>query len=286
MIGRRDFLQMLALAAAAGLALDRRDALAAEPGAAERLYRVPAFGNVSLLHFTDCHAQLRPIYFREPSVNLGVGPALGRPPHLVGEKLLEGLRIAPGPLPRMRSPASTSSRRRTGYGRVGGFAHLATLVKQLRASRPGALLLDGGDTWQGSATALWTNGQDMVDACKLLGVDMMSAHWEFTLGAKRVQRDRRQGSEGPDRVPRAEREDHRFRRPGLRALRLAGDQRRRRRRRRPGLPVHADRQPAPLRSRLDLRHPGREPAEDGRRRRARKAPRSSSCSRTTAWTST
>ncbi|HEY9237536.1 MAG TPA: thiosulfohydrolase SoxB, partial [Burkholderiaceae bacterium] len=70
---------------------------------------------------------------------------------------------------------------------VGGFAHLATLVKRLRASRPNALLLDGGDTWQGSATALWTNGQDMVDAAKLLGVDVMSSHWEHTLGAQRVQ---------------------------------------------------------------------------------------------------
>ncbi len=70
---------------------------------------------------------------------------------------------------------------------MGGFAHLATLVSKLRSSRPGALLLDGGDTWQGSATALWTNGQDMVDAQKLLGVDVMTGHWEFTLGAERVK---------------------------------------------------------------------------------------------------
>src|SRR5206468_4601799 len=73
------------------------------------------------------------------------------------------------------------------YGKVGGFAHLATLVKRLKASRPSALLLDGGDTWQGSATALWTKGQDMVDACKLLGVDVMTGHWDFTLGADRVR---------------------------------------------------------------------------------------------------
>ena len=186
-IGRREFVQMLAIASAGGMALEHRGALAAEPGAAERLYDAPRFGNVSFLHFTDCHAQLMPTDFREPSVNLGLGEATGRPPHLVGEHLLKQAGIAPGTA---RAHAFTfldfEAAART-YGRVGGFAHLATLVKRLRASRPEAILLDGGDTWQGSATSLWTNGQDMVDACKLLGVDCMSGHWEFTLGAKRVQ---------------------------------------------------------------------------------------------------
>ena len=186
-LGRRDFVQMLAFAAAGGMALEHRAALAAEPGAAEQLYDLPRFGNVSFLHFTDCHAQLQPIHFREPSVNLGLGEAAGRAPHLVGEHLLKAFGIAPGSA---RAHAFTyldfEAAART-YGKVGGFAHLATLVKRLRASRPYAMLLDGGDTWQGSATALWTNGQDMVDACKLLGVDCMSGHWEFTLGAKRVQ---------------------------------------------------------------------------------------------------
>ena len=186
-IGRREFVQMLAIASAGGMALEHRGVLAAEPGAAERLYDAPRFGNVSFLHFTDCHAQLMPIDFREPSVNLGLGEATGRPPHLVGEHLLKQAGIAPGTA---RAHAFTfldfEAAART-YGRVGGFAHLATLVKRLRASRPEAILLDGGDTWQGSATSLWTNGQDMVDACKLLGVDCMSGHWEFTLGAKRVQ---------------------------------------------------------------------------------------------------
>jgi sulfur-oxidizing protein SoxB len=186
-IGRREFLQMLAVASAGGMAIAHRDALAASPGAAERLYELPKFGNVSLMHFTDCHAQLMPVYFREPSVNIGVGEAAGQPPHLVGEQLLSRFGIAAHTA---RAHAFTyldfEAAAQT-YGRVGGFAHLATLIKQVRATRPGALLLDGGDTWQGSATALWTNGQDMVDACKLLGVDCMSSHWEFTLGAKRVQ---------------------------------------------------------------------------------------------------
>lgn len=177
---------MLAAASAAGMALDHRRLLAADAGAAERLYDIPAFGNVSLLHFTDCHAQLLPVYFREPGVNIGIGEARGRPPHLVGEALLKEFGIAPGtPQAHAFTYLNFEEAART-YGRVGGFAHLATLVKRLRSSRPQSLLLDGGDTWQGSATALWTKGQDMVDACKLLGVDLMSSHWEYTLGADRV----------------------------------------------------------------------------------------------------
>ena len=163
-----------------------RGALAAAPSA-QRMYELPRFGNVHFLHFTDCHAQLLPIYFREPSVNVGVGAAFGHPPHLVGEPLLKHFGIARGtPHAHAFTYLDFVQAART-YGRVGGFAHLLTLVKRLRASRPGALLLDGGDSWQGSATALWTDAQDMVDANKLLGVDVMTAHWEMTYGAKRVQ---------------------------------------------------------------------------------------------------
>jgi sulfur-oxidizing protein SoxB len=186
-LARREFLQLLAYASATGLALDQRGVLAAEPAAAQRLYELPSFGNVSLLHFTDCHAQLLPSYFREPSVNLGVGAAAGQPPHLVGDHLLKAFGIAPHSAQAHAFTCLDFTQAARTYGRVGGFAHLATLVKQLRASRPNALLLDGGDTWQGSATALWTQGQDMVDAAKLLGVDVMSSHWEHTLGAARVQ---------------------------------------------------------------------------------------------------
>ncbi|MDQ6683500.1 MAG: thiosulfohydrolase SoxB, partial [Pseudomonadota bacterium] len=186
-IGRREFLNVLAVAAAGGMDLAAPDVLAAGAGAAERLYEVPVFGNVGLLHYTDCHAQLQPVYFREPSVNLGLGEAFGRPPHLVGEKLLARFAIAPGSAEAHAFTALDFTAAAHTYGRVGGFAHLATLIARLRAARPGSLLLDGGDTWQGSATALWTRGQDMVDAAKLLGVDCMTAHWEFTLGAARVQ---------------------------------------------------------------------------------------------------
>ena len=185
-LSKRDFLQVMASASAAGMALGtyaEADAATAQRG----LYDLPPFGNVSLLHMTDCHAQLKPIHFREPSVNLGVGAMQGQLPHLVGEHLLKKAGLRPG------TPAAhaytyidfeKAARR---YGKVGGFAHLSTLVKMLKASRPGALLLDGGDTWQGSATSLWTNAQDMVDACKLLGVDVMTGHWEFTYGMQRVK---------------------------------------------------------------------------------------------------
>ena len=184
---RREFLQILAAASAAGMAIDTPSVLAAPALAGESIYNVPTFGNVSFLHFTDCHAQLLPTYFREPSVNLGIAGATGKAPHLVGESLLKTFGIRPGSREAHAFTYLNFEQASRTYGKVGGFAHLATLVKQLRASRPQAFLMDGGDTWQGSATALWTNGQDMVDACKLLGVNLMSAHWEFTLGAKRVK---------------------------------------------------------------------------------------------------
>lgn len=184
-ITRREFIQLLGIAAASGLMLDSKSILASP--ISETLYDIPRFGNVHFLHFTDCHAQLKPIYFREPSVNLGVGKAVGLPPHLVGEKLLNFIGMKPNTPDAYAFSYLDFEQAGLKYGKVGGFSHLATLVKRMKGSRPGALLLDGGDTWQGSATALWTDGQDMVDACLELGVDVMTAHWEMTLGSKRVK---------------------------------------------------------------------------------------------------
>ena len=181
---RREFLQLLAAAAAAGMQLDGRGALAG--GASSSLYDLPPFGNVGLLHLTDCHAQLQPLYFREPSGNLGVGPASGQAPHLVGQALLRRFGIARGSPDAYAFTFLDFAHAAATYGKVGGFAHLATLVGKLRDERPGVLLLDGGDSWQGSATALWTGGQDMVDCALQLGVDVMTAHWEFTYGAQRL----------------------------------------------------------------------------------------------------
>jgi S-sulfosulfanyl-L-cysteine sulfohydrolase len=185
-LSKREFLQVLGAGAVAGMGLGRW-AQADAATASEALYDVPRFGNVSFLHMTDCHAQLKPVYFREPSVNLGVGAMAGKLPHLVGDHLLKFARIPAGSADAYALTCLDFDQAAQRYGKVGGFAHLATLVKRLRASRPGALLLDGGDTWQGSATSLWTKGQDMVDACKLLGVDIMTGHWEFTYGMERVK---------------------------------------------------------------------------------------------------
>jgi sulfur-oxidizing protein SoxB len=185
-LSKREFLQVLSAASVAGMGLGSY-AQASAQTAAQGLYDIPTFGNVSFLHFTDCHAQLRPLHFREPSVNLGVGDMRGRLPHLVGDQLLKAAGVQPGTAMAHALTYLDFEQAAQRYGKVGGFAHLATLVKRLRASRPGALLVDGGDTWQGSGLSLWTKGQDMVDACKLLGVDVMTGHFEFTLGMQRVQ---------------------------------------------------------------------------------------------------
>ena len=181
-LSRREFLHALAAAAAAGFALDGRSAAQASSS-----YELPRFGNVSLLHFTDCHAQLLPVSFREPSVNLGVGESSNLPPHLVGGAFLERYGIKPGSREAHAFTHLDFARAAERYKKMGGFAHLAALVKKLRAERGASLLLDGGDTWQGSATSLWTRGQDMIEAQKLLGVDITTGHWEFTYGAARVK---------------------------------------------------------------------------------------------------
>ena len=186
-LNKREFLQVLGAGAVSGMGLSAW-AQADASRAGQAMYDVPAFGNVSLLHMTDCHAQLLPVYFREPHINMGIGSMRGQLPHLVGEHLLRFAKV-PANTPMAHALTHLDFERAAQrYGKVGGFAHLATLVKRLKANRPGALLLDGGDTWQGSGTALWTQGQDMVDACKLLGVDVMTGHWEFTLGMERVQK--------------------------------------------------------------------------------------------------
>jgi len=178
-ISRREFIRLLGMAGAAGMLPSSIFAAMRQPS---DLYEVPKFGNLTLLHITDCHAQLNPIYFREPNVNLGLAGALGQPPHLVGEALLKHFGIAPGGIEAHAFTYLDFGDAAEKYGKVGGFAHLKTLVDRIRAERGdgNSLLLDGGDTWQGSGTAYWTRGMDMVGATNLLGVDVMTGHWEFT----------------------------------------------------------------------------------------------------------
>jgi sulfur-oxidizing protein SoxB len=177
MMDRREFLTIMAAASAAGLLPSYVSA-----GSQEDFYSLPKFGNARLLHFTDCHAQLEPVYFREPNVNIGIGAAAGRPPHLVGSHVLDYVGIKPGTSKAHAFTYLDFAAAAQTYGKVGGFAHLKTLVDRMRAEVADghSLLLDGGDTWQGSATALWTRGKDMVEACNRLGVDIMTGHWEFT----------------------------------------------------------------------------------------------------------
>ncbi|MCG7992792.1 MAG: thiosulfohydrolase SoxB [Candidatus Thiodiazotropha lotti] len=184
-ISRREFLRMMGFAGAAGMMPSSVFAAAKQPA---DLYEIPKFGNVSLLHITDTHAQLNPIYFREPNVNLGIGYAFNKAPHLVGDNLLKHFGVTPGTIESHAFSYLDFDSAAGKFGKVGGFAHLKTLVQQIRDDRgPGnSLLMDGGDTWQGSGTAYWTRGQDMVGACNRLGVDVMTGHWEFTYLDKEV----------------------------------------------------------------------------------------------------
>lgn len=179
---RRQFLQYLGLL---GISPSLISCFSSLPAA---LYPAPDFGNVTLLHMTDCHAQLLPIYYREPSANIGVGGSSGKPPHLTGQAFLDFFGIKPGSREAYAFTHLDFAEAAAVFGKMGGFAHLATLIRQIKQSSAHGnfLLLDGGDTWQGSATSLWTQGADMLAACNLLGVDVMTGHWEFTYGSAQV----------------------------------------------------------------------------------------------------
>jgi sulfur-oxidizing protein SoxB len=184
-VTRRDLFKVALAGAAAGL--DARALLAADAAPA-RMTDVAALGNVTLLHITDPHAHLKPVLYREPDTLTGIGDERGKPPFLTGAALLRAYGIAPGSAEAYAVTHVDFTALAARYGRLGGYAHLATLVKRIRAERSGrTLLLDGGDTIQGSATALWSRGEDMVRASNLLGVDVMTPHWEFTYGMERVR---------------------------------------------------------------------------------------------------
>ena len=162
-------------------------AAAAQKISQEQLLEFDSVGQVTLLNFTDIHAQLMPLYFREPSVNLGVGNAHGLPPHLTGKDFLKRFGIKAGTPEAYAFSSSDFSSLASQYGRIGGLAQMATLIKATRAERPdNTILVDVGDTWQGSLTSLKTRGEDMVDAMNALGVEVMTGHWEFTYGSERV----------------------------------------------------------------------------------------------------
>ncbi len=178
-LSRREFNRLLAMAGTAGLLPSCATNSSKQT---ENLYDIPNNGSLRLVHITDTHAQLNPVYFREPSMNLGFYKSLGKAPHLVGDAFLNRFNIKPGSAAAHAFTVNNFVEGAHQYGKIGGFSHIATLVKQLRGSYgvEKTLLLDGGDTWQGSGTSYWTRGKDMVGACNLLGVDVMTGHWEFT----------------------------------------------------------------------------------------------------------
>ncbi|MGE0745698.1 MAG: thiosulfohydrolase SoxB [Rhodospirillales bacterium] len=192
MLSRRDFIQATAAAAAllgGGGGRSLAQVAAAQAITQEDLLRFEPLGQVTLIHLTDLHAQLIPLYFREPSVNVGVGEARGKPPHIVGRAFLDHYGLKAGSPEAYAYTAEDFAALAAAYGRMGGLDRIATIVKAIRAERPGrTLLLDGGDTWQGSFTALATRGEDMVKTMSALGVEAMTGHWEFTLGEERVLR--------------------------------------------------------------------------------------------------
>ncbi len=183
---RRDFLQLMGAAGAAGFLTP--GAVRSAWGTDRDPYEIPSFGNVSLLHMTDSHAQLLPVWWREPGTNIGVGREWNQTPHLVGSWKLGYYDV------KAKTPEGyalscldfdTMAHR---YGKIGGYAHIASIVKRFRQELGDRMiLLDGGDSWQGSATSLWTRGEDMVGAQNILGVDYFVGHWEFTYGQERVE---------------------------------------------------------------------------------------------------
>ncbi len=189
MISRRDFLQATVAASAivGASGVGNWSRLAAQQVLTQdQLLDFDTTGNVTLIHITDIHAQLKPTYFREPEINLGIGAVNGLPPHVTGKDFLNLFDMTPGTPEAYALTYDDFTALAKGYGKMGGLDRAATVINSIRAARPDALLLDGGDTWQGSYTAQMTNGQDMVNVMNALKPDAMVSHWEFTLGIDRV----------------------------------------------------------------------------------------------------
>ena len=189
MISRRHFLQASIASSFIfnSLGINNSAKVMAQQKISEKnLLEFKSFGNISIMHITDIHGQLKPLYFREPDINLGVGNVLGKPPHITGKEFLKYFNIPVKSADAYSLSSEGFSSLAKTYGKMGGLDRIATVVKSIRSERPNALLLDGGDTWQGSYTALKTNGMDMVKAFNLLEVNAMTSHWEFTLGIERV----------------------------------------------------------------------------------------------------
>lgn len=187
-LSRREFVYMMAVLGAAPVFANSHTRMTDTTNKLEDYYKLKPFGNARFLHMTDSHAQLLPVYFREPSVNLGFFSNFGKPPHIVGEKLLDYYGLKGNKRLEYAYSCVDFEKHAKAMGKVGGFAQIKTVVDFLTESfgKDKTLMLDGGDTWQGSATSLYTRGKDMVGAMNLLGVDVAVGHWEFTYKAEEV----------------------------------------------------------------------------------------------------
>ncbi|MBL4749082.1 MAG: thiosulfohydrolase SoxB [Amylibacter sp.] len=186
MISRRDFLQATVAASAIFGSAGWARAGAQQTLTQDKLLEFDTTGNVTLIHITDIHGQLKPVYFREPEINLGMGVVNGLPPHVTGADFLKMFNMKPGSPDAYALTYNDFTTLAKSYGKMGGLDRAATVINSIRADRPEALLLDGGDTWQGSYTTHQTKGQDMVNVMNALKPDAMTSHWEFTLGIDRV----------------------------------------------------------------------------------------------------
>ncbi len=190
MITRREFLQASVAASAivGASGLGNWSRLAAQQALTQdQLLQFDDFGNVTLIHVTDIHAQLKPIWFREPEINIGVGAVNGKPPHVTGADFIKMFNLTPASADAYALTYEDFVALGKTYGRMGGMDRVATVVKAIRAARPDSILLDGGDTWHGSMTSFLTKGQDMVNVMNALGVEAMTSHWEWTFGTERVK---------------------------------------------------------------------------------------------------
>lgn len=189
MISRREFLQASVAASAlfGASGFGNWSKVAAQQSLTQDdLLRFDTFGNVSLIHVTDIHAQLKPIWFREPEFNFGVGDVRGLPPHVTGQDFLNLYNLTPGSREAYALTYQDFVALGREYGKMGGLDRIATVVKAIRADRSDAILLDGGDTWHGSMSSYLSRGQDMVNLMNLLGTEAMTSHWEWTFGTDRV----------------------------------------------------------------------------------------------------
>lgn len=155
---------------------------------ASTLMDMKPVGNVSILHICDLHAHLKPLYWREPSTLISAPELVGNPGFICGKNFMNYYGVKDDSLDAYFDTYLNFDELAKKFGKMGGVAHIKTIANEVRRDRgeQNVLFLDSGDTWQGTAVALWTKGEAIVKAQNDLGIDVMVGHWEFTYGKERV----------------------------------------------------------------------------------------------------